>query len=68
MKFYFQYEGIDGQKVATKCIRVSNTATVDDVIEILVQKFRPDLKMLTNLHSYALYEIHNDKSGTGNYR
>lgn len=61
MKFYFQYQDDQGQKVATKCIRVSNTATVQDVIEVLVQKFRPDLRMLPNLTSYALYEVHNNE-------
>lgn len=61
MKFYYQYQDVRGQKVATKCIRVSNTATVEDVIEVLVQKFRPDLRMLPNLASYALYEVHNDR-------
>lgn len=64
MKFFFQYQDIHGQKVATKCIRVSSTATVEDVIEVLVQKFRPDLRMLPNLSSYALYEVHSDE-GTG---
>lgn len=61
MKFFFQYQDTYGQKVATKCIRVSSTATVEDVIEVLVQKFRPDLRMLPNLSSYALYEVHSDE-------
>lgn len=61
MKFYFQYQDDHRQKVATKCIRVSNTATVKEVIEVLVQKFRPDLRMLPNLSSYALYEVHDDE-------
>ena len=61
MKFFFQYQDAYGQKVATKCIRVSSTATVEDVIEVLVQKFRPDLRMLPNLSSYALYEVHSDE-------
>ena len=63
MRFYFQYQDDHRQKVATKCIRVSNSATVKDVIEVLVQKFRPDLRMLPNLSSYALYEIHNYNQG-----
>ena len=33
-------------KVATKCIRVSSTATNKAVIETLIEKFRPDMKML----------------------
>ena len=61
MRFYFQSLGADGQKVATKCIRVSNTATTEMVIEALVQKFRPDMRMLTHQSSYALYEVHSDE-------
>ena len=33
-------------QVATKCIRVSSTATNKAVIETLIEKFRPDMKML----------------------
>lgn len=55
MRFYFQDAG---QKVATKCIRVSSTASTNDVIEILIEKFRPDIRMLTLNAEYALYEIH----------
>ena len=65
MKFYYQYTSKDGQKVATKCIRVQNSATVENVIEVLVQKFRPDLRMLPNLASYVLYEVHNDNGQEG---
>ena len=54
MRFYFQDAG---QKVATKCIRVSSTASTNDVIETLIEKFRPDIRMLT-FAEYALYEIH----------
>lgn len=54
MRFYFQDSG---QKVATKCIRVASDATVSDVIETLIEKFRPDMRMLS-VPSYALYEIH----------
>jgi Ras association (RalGDS/AF-6) domain len=43
MRFYFQDAG---QKVATKCIRVSSTATTQAVIETLIEKFRPDMRML----------------------
>lgn len=42
MRFYFQ-ESVD--KVTTKCIRVSSTATTRAVIDVLVDKFHPDLKM-----------------------
>ena len=54
MRFYFQDAG---QKVATKCIRVASTATTQDVINILIEKFRPDIRMLS-VPEYALYEIH----------
>ncbi|KAL5273672.1 MLLT4 family protein [Megaselia abdita] len=54
MRFYFQDAG---QKIATKCIRVASDATVSDVIETLIQKFRPDMRMLS-VPNYALYEVH----------
>ncbi|KAK4294443.1 hypothetical protein Pmani_032933 [Petrolisthes manimaculis] len=54
MRFYFQDSG---QKVATKCIRVPSTANSRHVIETLVEKFRPDMRMLS-IPEYALYEIH----------
>lgn len=56
MRFYFQEPGI-GQKVATKCIRVASDATSQAVIETLIEKFRPDMRMLS-VPEYALYEIH----------
>ena len=62
MRFYFQSTTKDAQqKVATKCIRVSNTANTDSVINALVQKFRPDMRMLTDPSSYALYEVHSNE-------
>jgi afadin len=54
MRFYFQDSG---QKVATKCIRVASTASTQAVIETLIEKFRPDMRMLS-VPEYALYEIH----------
>lgn len=54
MRFYFQDAG---QKVATKCIRVASSATARVVIETLIEKFRPDMRMLS-IPEYALYEIH----------
>lgn len=54
MRFFYQDEG---EKVSTKCVRVSNTATTKDVMGILIEKFRPDLRMLTRAN-YALYEVH----------
>ena len=54
MRFYFQDSG---QKVATKCIRISSTATTKDVIHSLIEKFRPDIRMLA-MPEYALYQVH----------
>merc|ERR1719210_866244 len=58
MRFYYQSADLgSGQKVATKCIRVASTATTREIIETLIEKFRPDMKML-EVPEYALYEIH----------
>lgn len=66
MRFYFQSNTkAEVQKVATKCIRVSNTANTGSVIEALVQKFRPDLRMLSSHSSYALYEVHSNEGKNG---
>ncbi|KAI0213549.1 Afadin [Lamellibrachia satsuma] len=54
MRFFFQDEGA---KVATKCIRVSSTATTSNVLETLIEKFRPDMRMLS-MPRYSLYEVH----------
>lgn len=56
MRFYFQDTG---QKVATKCIRVASDATVSDVIKTLIEKFRPDMRMLS-VPNYAIYEVHSN--------
>ena len=53
MRFLFQDAGA---KLATKCIRVSSNANTENVIETLVEKFRPDMKMLTT-PIYHLYEV-----------
>ena len=57
MRFYF--EDHVGGNVATKCLRVCSNSSTQEVIEILSEKFRPDMKMLTT--SYSLYEIHANK-------
>ena len=54
MRYYFQEEGT---KIATKCIRVSSGQAARQVVEILIEKFRPDMKML-GLPQYGLYEVH----------
>ena len=43
-------------KVATKCIRVSSTATNKAVIETLIEKFRPDMKMLEVNIQFMLFK------------
>ena len=43
--------------MATKCVRVTSVETTEDVMYVLVEKFRPDMKMLTN-PNYSLYEVH----------
>ncbi|XP_012880023.1 PREDICTED: afadin isoform X8 [Dipodomys ordii] len=55
MRFYFQDKAAGN--FATKCIRVSSTATTQDVIETLAEKFRPDMRMLSS-PKYTLYEVH----------
>lgn len=57
MRFYFHDSG---QRVATKCIRVSSEATVTAVIETLIEKFRPDMRMLS-VPEYALYVTHENR-------
>ncbi|KAL6105260.1 uncharacterized protein ACO6RY_06827 [Pungitius sinensis] len=57
MRFYF--EDHVGGNVATKCLRVCSNSSTQEVIDTLSEKFRPDMKMLTN--SYSLYEIHANK-------
>ncbi|ESO87215.1 hypothetical protein LOTGIDRAFT_210615 [Lottia gigantea] len=54
VRFFFQGGGAN---VSTKCIRVSSTATTREVIDVLIEKFRPDMRMLTQSR-YALYEVH----------
>ena len=57
MRFYFQDAG---EKVSTKCIRVDSTASTEDVIKVLIEKFRPDMKSLSSAKDYAIYEVHAD--------
>jgi afadin len=55
MRFYYKEPG---EKVSTKCIRVSSLATTTDVIEALIEKFKPDLRMLSQDASYEVLEVH----------
>ena len=57
------YHKDQGEKVATKCIRVSSSATTQDVIETLREKFRSDMRMLSQ-PVYSLYVTY----PTGDYR
>ena len=54
MRFYFQEPG---EKVSTKCIRVSSSATTKNVIDALIEKFHPDMKMLS-IPNYSIWEVH----------
>ncbi|XP_064629486.1 afadin-like isoform X2 [Lineus longissimus] len=58
MRFFYQ-DASEGAKVSTKCVRVSSTATVNAVLETLIEKFRPDMRMLS-MNKYCLYEVHAD--------
>merc|ERR1712113_880351 len=53
------YHKDQGEKVATKCIRVSSSASTQDVIETLREKFRSDMRMLTS-PVYSLYVTYPD--------
>ncbi|XP_062584096.1 afadin-like, partial [Saccostrea cucullata] len=53
VRFYFQ----DGNNVVTKCIHVASSATTQEVVDVLVEKFWPNIRMLT-ANKYALYEVH----------
>ena len=54
IRFYFQDAG---QRIATKCVNVTSANNTKDVIDILIEKFRPDMRMLS-VPEYGLYEIH----------
>ncbi|XP_048258365.1 afadin-like [Haliotis rufescens] len=54
VRFFFQGGGAN---VITKCIRVASDATTMEVIDVLIEKFRPDMRMLQQCR-YALYEVH----------
>ena len=55
VRFFFQ--GAVGANVVTKCIRVASNASTQEVIDVLIEKFRPDMRMLGQ-NKYALYEVH----------
>ena len=60
MRFFYQNPDdvdVSGERVSTKCIRVTSSATTKAVIDTLIEKFRPDLRML-ELPEFALYEVH----------
>ncbi|XP_057307397.1 afadin-like isoform X2 [Hydractinia symbiolongicarpus] len=54
IRFYFQDQG---QKASTKCLRFNNEQTVSDIMPQLIEKFCPDMKMLST-PNYELFEIH----------
>ncbi|KAL7862185.1 hypothetical protein SRHO_G00136260 [Serrasalmus rhombeus] len=57
MRFYLQDH--TAGSFATKCIRVSSTSTTQEVIEMLLEKFRPDVSIES--HPYSMYEVCGDE-------
>ncbi|XP_072767977.1 afadin [Nerophis lumbriciformis] len=57
MRFYL--EESSGENVATKCLRFGSNASARDVVRTLSEKFRPDMKMLTDC--FSLYEVHGNE-------
>ena len=56
MRFYYQEPG---ERTATKCVRVTNTATTLMILEALISKFRPDLNPPQNyLTKFSIWEVH----------
>nr|VZI08818.1 unnamed protein product [Spirometra erinaceieuropaei] len=54
VRFYFH--GPD-DKYHSKCVRISSLATARHLVNVLVEKFHPDLRLL-KAGKYALYEYH----------
>ncbi|KAL5970721.1 Afadin, partial [Taenia solium] len=54
VRFYF-YGPND--KYYSKCVRISSQATARHLVNVLVEKFHPDLRLLKS-GRYALYEYH----------
>ncbi|KAL7873098.1 hypothetical protein AOLI_G00121690 [Acnodon oligacanthus] len=59
MRFYLQDH--TAGNFATKCIRVSSTSTTQEIIEMLLEKFRPDVTI--EPHPYSMYEVCGDEEG-----
>lgn len=57
VRFYFGDQ--EGGNVATKCLRVCSSSSTREVIEMLSQKFRPNMKVPVG--NLSLYEIHKSK-------
>lgn len=60
MRFYL--EDSSGKNVATKCLRVSSVWTTAQLIDLLSEKIRPDLKMLSS--ALWLWEVQAGKGET----
>ncbi|VEL41577.1 unnamed protein product, partial [Protopolystoma xenopodis] len=60
VRFFFRPDEHD--RFQSKCIRISNTATARSLVNVLVEKFHPDLNVLTT-GRYALYEYHQASGG-----
>ncbi|XP_036448532.1 afadin [Colossoma macropomum] len=59
MRFYLQDH--TAENFATKCIRVSSTSTTQEIIETLLEKFRPDVSI--EPHPYSMYDVCGDEEG-----
>ncbi|XP_054597763.2 afadin [Nothobranchius furzeri] len=57
IRFYFE-DHTEGN-VATKCLRVCSNSPTREIVNMLSEKFRPDIKMWSSC--YSLYEIHTNK-------
>ncbi|VDN11743.1 unnamed protein product [Dibothriocephalus latus] len=62
VRFYFH--GPD-DKYHSKCVRISSFATARHLVNVLVEKFHPDLRQL-KAGKYALYEYHPSSGGKVN--
>ncbi|KAM3173008.1 hypothetical protein ACTXT7_013388 [Hymenolepis weldensis] len=54
VRFYFYGPN---NKYYSKCVRISSNATARHLVNVLVEKFHPDLRLLKS-GRYALYEYH----------
>ncbi|OAF66936.1 hypothetical protein A3Q56_05261 [Intoshia linei] len=56
VRFYHQS---NNTSTHSKCIRISSSWSTENIIHVLMEKFRPDMKMLSN-EKHCLYEVHSN--------